>query len=125
MTQLLTNARIVTPAEDFLGTLVIEEGIIAAILPGKHYAEGADLRGGWLTPGCIDIHTDYLEKELHPRSSASFPLSFALHFLDARAASCGITTVFSAISYSEDPNKNRSLEPAINLARELDKARHD
>jgi alpha-D-ribose 1-methylphosphonate 5-triphosphate diphosphatase len=123
MTQLLTNARIVTPAEDFLGTLVIEEGIIAAILPGKHYAEGVDLRGGWLTPGCIDIHTDYLEKELHPRSSASFPLSFALHFLDARAASCGITTVFSAISFSDNENKNRSLEQAVDLASQIDAVR--
>jgi alpha-D-ribose 1-methylphosphonate 5-triphosphate diphosphatase len=123
MTQLLTNARIVTPSEDFIGTLVIEDGIIAAIHPSRFFAEGIDLRGQWLTPGCIDIHTDYLEKELHPRSSASFPLSFALHFLDARAASCGITTVFSAISFSDNENKNRSLEQAVGLASEVDAAR--
>ena len=123
MTQLLTNARIVTPTEDFVGTVVIENGVIAAVLPGKYYAEGTDLRGQWLTPGCIDIHTDYLEKELHPRSSASFPLSFALHFLDARAASCGITTVFSAISFSDNENKNRTLEQAVLLARQIDAAR--
>jgi alpha-D-ribose 1-methylphosphonate 5-triphosphate diphosphatase len=120
---LLTNAHIVTPTEDFMGTIAIEDGIITDIRKGKYYAEGADLRGQWLTPGCIDIHTDYLEKELNPRSSASFPLSFALHFLDARAASCGITTVFSAISFSEDQNKNRSLEQAIALARQIDAAR--
>jgi alpha-D-ribose 1-methylphosphonate 5-triphosphate diphosphatase len=123
MTQLLTNARIVTPTEHFIGTVVIEDGIIAAIHPGKYYAEGTDLRGQWLTPGCIDIHTDYLEKELHPRSSASFPLSFALHFLDARAASCGITTVFSAISFVDNETKNRSLEQAVALAAEIDAAR--
>ena len=123
MTQLLTNARIVTPSADFVGTVVIEDGIISAVLPGKYYAEGTDLRGQWLTPGCIDIHTDYLEKELHPRSSASFPLSFALHFLDARAASCGITTVFSAISFSDNENKNRSLEQAVALASEIDAVR--
>lgn len=124
MTQLLTNARIVTPTEHFIGTVVIEHGIIAAIQPGKYYAEGTDLRGQWLTPGCIDIHTDYLEKELHPRSSASFPLSFALHFLDARAASCGITTVFSAISFSDNENKNRSLEQAVDLASQIDAVRN-
>lgn len=123
MTQLLTNARIVTPTEDFVGTVAIENGVIAAVLPGKYYAEGTDLRGQWLTPGCIDIHTDYLEKELHPRSSASFPLSFALHFLDARAASCGITTVFSAISFSDNENKNRTLEQAVVLARQIDAVR--
>ena len=123
MTQLLTNARIVTPNEDFVGTVAIENGVIAAVLPGKYYAEGTDLRGQWLTPGCIDIHTDYLEKELHPRSSASFPLSFALHFLDARAASCGITTVFSAISFSDNENKNRTLEQAVVLAGQIDAVR--
>src|SRR3984957_19121888 len=123
MTQLLTNARIVTPTEDFVGTVVVENGVIAAVLPGKYYAEGIDLRGQWLTPGCIDIHTDYLERELHPRSSASFPLSFALHFLDARAASCGITTVFSAISYSDNESKARSVEQAVALARDIDAAR--
>src|SRR5580698_5846926 len=118
MTQLLTNAHIVTPTEDFVGTVVIENGVIAAVLPGKYYAEGTDLRGQWLTPGCIDIHTDYLEKELHPRSSAAFPLSFALHFLDARAASCGITTVFSAVSFVDNETKNRNLEQAVALAAE-------
>ena len=70
---LLTNARIVTPDSDFTGTVVVEEGIITAIHKDKVYREGIDLRGQWLTPGCIDIHTDYLERELHPRSSASFP----------------------------------------------------
>jgi alpha-D-ribose 1-methylphosphonate 5-triphosphate diphosphatase len=123
MTQLLTNARIVTLSADFVGTIAIEDGIIAAVLPGKYYAEGYDLHGQWLTPGCIDIHTDYLEKELHPRSSASFPLDFALHFLDARAASCGITTVFSAISFSDNENKNRSLEQAVELAAQIDAVR--
>jgi alpha-D-ribose 1-methylphosphonate 5-triphosphate diphosphatase len=120
---LLTNARIVTADADFTGTVVVEEGIITAIHKDKVYRDGIDLRGQWLTPGCIDIHTDYLEKELHPRSSASFPLSFALHFMDARAASCGITTVFSAISYSDNENKSRSLEQAVSLARDIDAAR--
>ena len=124
-TILLSNARVVTPNEHFTGSISIEDGIITGVYKDKLYREGIDLQGQWLTPGCIDIHTDYLEKELRPRASAAFPLSFALHFLDARAAACGITTVFSAISFSEDPNKMRSLEPAITLAREIDKARHD
>src|ERR1700722_14628188 len=120
---LLTNARVVTPDSDFTGTVVVEEGIITGVYKDKFYKGGIDLRGQWLTPGCIDIHTDYLERELHPRSSASFPLSFALHFLDARAASCGITTVFSAISYSDNENKARSVEQAVSLARDIDAAR--
>ena len=123
MTQLLTNAHIVTPEIDFIGTVIVEAGVIVDIVRDRIYPEGLDLHGQWLTPGCIDIHTDYLEKELHPRSSAAFPLSFALHFLDARAASCGITTVFSAISFSDDENKNRRLEEAVELAAQIDAVR--
>lgn len=123
-THLLTNARIVTPIEDFTGSVAIENGIIIAVEKNKHYADGIDLKGQWLIPGCIDIHTDYLEKELYPRASAAFPLPFALHFMDARAAACGITTVFSAVSFSDNEEKNRSLSEAIELSRQIDKTRH-
>jgi alpha-D-ribose 1-methylphosphonate 5-triphosphate diphosphatase len=123
-THLLTNARIVTPTENFTGTVEIENGIITAVIKDKTYAEGIDLKGQWLIPGCIDIHTDYLEKELYPRASAAFPLPFALHFMDARAASCGITTVFSAVSFSDNEEKNRNLPDALELSRQIDKARH-
>jgi alpha-D-ribose 1-methylphosphonate 5-triphosphate diphosphatase len=121
---LLTNARIVTPTENFSGTVEIENGIISSITKDKTYAEGIDLKGQWLVPGCIDIHTDYLEKELNPRPSAAFPLPFALHFMDARAASCGITTVFTAVSFSENEGKNRTLKDALSLSRQIDEARH-
>jgi alpha-D-ribose 1-methylphosphonate 5-triphosphate diphosphatase len=123
-THLLTNARIVTPTEDFTGSVIIENGIISEIIKDKYYAEGTDLNGQWLIPGCIDIHTDYLEKELYPRSGAGFPLPFALHFMDARAAACGITTVFSAVSFSDNEEKNRSLSEAMELSRQIDAARH-
>jgi alpha-D-ribose 1-methylphosphonate 5-triphosphate diphosphatase len=123
-THLLTNARIVTPTEDFLGTVEIDDGIIVSVDKGKHYNSGTDLKGQWLIPGCIDIHTDYLEKELYPRPGAAFPLPFALHFMDARAAACGLTTVFSAVSFSDNEEKNRNLPAALALARQIDEARH-
>jgi alpha-D-ribose 1-methylphosphonate 5-triphosphate diphosphatase len=119
-THLLTNARIVTPAGHFMGTVSIDNGIITGIYKDKLYPEGTDLRGQWLIPGCIDIHTDYLEKELHPRPSANFDPAFAQHFLDVRAASCGLTTVFCAISFSENQSKQRAIEEAVLLARQID-----
>jgi len=123
-TCLLTNARIVTPTENFIGTVEIENGIIASITKDKFYSGGIDLRGQWLIPGCIDIHTDYLEKELYPRASAAFPLPFALHFMDARAAACGITTVFTALSFSDNEVKNRSIAQALELSKQIDETRH-
>lgn len=123
-TQILSNARIITPVENFVGSVIIEDDIIIAVEKGTTYKDAIDLDGQWLIPGCIDIHTDYLEKELYPRPSAAFPLPFALHYLDARAVSCGITTVFSAISFSDNEAKNRSFPEAIELAQQIDAIRH-
>jgi len=122
-THILTNARIVTPADNFMGSIRIEDGIITDVLKEQFYPEGIDLRGQWLIPGCIDIHTDYLEKELHPRPGANFPLPFALHFMDARAAACGITTVFTALSFSDNVHKERNIGDSLRMAREIDEIR--
>lgn len=121
---ILSNAHIVTPTEDFEGSVVIEDGVIAEIVKDKNYMEGEDLHGLWLTPGCIDIHSDYLEKELHPRPGADFPLPMAFHFVDQRAAACGITTLYSAVSFSENDHSSRTFESAIHQSRELDELRN-
>jgi alpha-D-ribose 1-methylphosphonate 5-triphosphate diphosphatase len=84
------------------GSLIVEEGRIAEIVPGRRFADGLDLGGRLLIPGIIDIHTDYVEKEIAPRPDARFPLELAIHFMDLRAISCGITTVLSAARISEE-----------------------
>lgn len=80
---------------------MIEDGHIADILP-RRIADGLDLQGAFLIPGMIDIHTDYLEREIAPRPSAVIPLKLALHVMDLRALSCGLTTVCSAARISEE-----------------------
>ena len=117
---ILSNAMIVTPEANFMGSLVIENGIITEILKGKNLSEGKDLQGLWLSPGCIDIHSDYLESEIHPRPNADFPLPLAFHFMDQRAAACGITTVFSAISFSDNEQSGRAFKTAVERAEALD-----
>ncbi len=117
---ILTNANIVTPTESFEGSVIVENGIISDIIKFKTYNEGINLEGQWLIPGIIDIHSDYLEKEIHPRPSADFPIPFAMHFMDARAASCGITTLFSAVSFSQDNMKSRTFADAINLVKAIE-----
>ncbi len=81
---ILTNARIVLPGTDMNGTLVIEDGRIADVLPHR-IPDGIDLGGAFLIPGVIDIHTDYLEREIAPRPNAQIPLELALHVMDLRA----------------------------------------
>jgi alpha-D-ribose 1-methylphosphonate 5-triphosphate diphosphatase len=106
---ILTNARIVLPTETIEGSLVIAGDRIAEILPGRHFAEGNDLHGQWLIPGVIDIHTDYLEKEINPRPKTNFPLPIAFHMMDQRALACGLTTVLGGVRFSNDRNKDSTL----------------
>jgi alpha-D-ribose 1-methylphosphonate 5-triphosphate diphosphatase len=117
---ILSNAMIVTPEANFMGSLVIENGIITEILREKNLTEGKDLHGLWLSPGCIDIHSDYLESEIHPRPNADFPLPLAFHFMDQRAAACGLTTVFSAISFSDNEQAGRAFITAVERAEAFD-----
>lgn len=106
---LLTNARLVLPDRVVEGTLSVVDGRIAEILPDRHFAEGADLHGQWLIPGIIDLHTDYLEKEINPRPKTNFPLPMAFHMMDQRALACGLTTVLGGVRFSNDGDKESTL----------------
>jgi len=97
---ILSNARMALPDRVAWGSLVVEDGLIAAVEEGRRYADAIDLGGQWLIPGLIDLHSDYLEKELRPRPSASFPAELAFHMMDMRAVSCGLTTVLGACRVS-------------------------
>ncbi|HKE84355.1 MAG TPA: alpha-D-ribose 1-methylphosphonate 5-triphosphate diphosphatase [Vicinamibacterales bacterium] len=99
--QILTNATLVLPERTVRGTVVIEGDRIAEVSTAR-YADGLDLDGQFLIPGLIDIHTDYMEKELNPRPSTNFPLEMAFHFMDVRAIACGLTTVLGAARISDD-----------------------
>jgi alpha-D-ribose 1-methylphosphonate 5-triphosphate diphosphatase len=116
---ILSNAMIVLPDRTVEGSVAIEAGRIADIIPGRRFADGLDLGGQFLAPGIIDIHTDYLEKELHPRPTAEIPLAMAFHTMDLRAIGCGLTTVLGAarISGDHDGRKTGLRGDGLSLAR--------
>jgi alpha-D-ribose 1-methylphosphonate 5-triphosphate diphosphatase len=117
MRQILTNARIVLPDRTIDGSVVVEGDRIAEV-SARRYTDGLDLDGQFLIPGLIDIHTDYMEKELNPRPSANFPLAMAFHFMDVRAIACGLTTVLGAarISNEEETQQRISIWRGDGLA---------
>lgn len=99
---ILTNATLILPDRTVEGALAVSGGLIEEVLPGRSFPEGLDLRGQYLAPGVIDIHTDYLEKEINPRPDANFPIDLAFHLMDVRAVACGVTTVLGAARISSD-----------------------
>jgi alpha-D-ribose 1-methylphosphonate 5-triphosphate diphosphatase len=98
---ILTNARLILADRTVDGSVVVEDGRIAEVrlapIPG-----GTDLQGQFLAPGVIDIHTDYLEKEVNPRPDTNFPIDLAFQMMDVRAIACGVTTVLGAARVSAD-----------------------
>jgi alpha-D-ribose 1-methylphosphonate 5-triphosphate diphosphatase len=93
-----TNATIVLPDACLNGTLIVADGRIADLQPGRSAAPGAiDLEGDIFIAGAIDLHTDNLERQVEPRSNARWPSRPAFLAHDAQCAAAGITTVLDAL----------------------------
>jgi alpha-D-ribose 1-methylphosphonate 5-triphosphate diphosphatase len=95
---ILSNATLILPDALLPGTIVLRAGRIAEIQPGRSTAAGAhDMDGDYLMPGVVDVHTDNLERQVQPRSSARWPSRSAMLTHDAQCAVAGVTTVLDAL----------------------------
>ena len=117
----LSNLSLVMP-DRFVenGAVEVTDGFISAISEKPEYL-GFDCGGGTLFPGFIDIHGDMIENELEPRVKVDFPIDVALNHLDARLAACGVTTAYSAVSFSKGARdgERRSFEHTSELIRDI------
>lgn len=97
MEQAYRNARVVTRSDDFIGSVLVRDGMIVAVDRGAGTV-GEDFDGDVLMPGVVDLHTDALEKHFFPRQNIDWnPVSAAVTH-DAACLSVGVTTVFDSLS---------------------------
>jgi alpha-D-ribose 1-methylphosphonate 5-triphosphate diphosphatase len=102
MQHLITNARIVTPSESFIGSIAIERGRITRFDSGLTSVPGAeDWEGDYLIAGLVELHTDNLEKHLEPRPGVRWPAMSAMFTHDAQIATAGITTVLDSMGVGD------------------------
>ena len=95
---IFTNAALVLPDRVMTGTLLVRDGLIAAIDDGASRDPAAiDLDGDFLIPGVVDVHTDTLERQVLPRSLARWPSRSAMIAHDAQCAAAGVTTILDAL----------------------------
>ncbi|WP_120993022.1 alpha-D-ribose 1-methylphosphonate 5-triphosphate diphosphatase [Stutzerimonas urumqiensis] len=115
--QIFTNARLVTADRVIDGTLVVRDGLIAAVEEGRSQLPQAhDLDGDYLMPGLIELHTDNLEKHMTPRPGVDWPSASAVLTHDAQIVAAGITTVFDALSIGDvNPRGKRMQQLPIML----------
>lgn len=114
---IFTNARIVTASDEFMGSIVIRDGMISEISESPcQLPQAEDLQGDYLMPGFIELHTDNLEKHMNPRPGVDWPSASAVIAHDAQIVAAGITTVFDALSIGDvNPDGNRLRQLPIML----------
>lgn len=78
-----------------------------------------DLGEKKIAPGIVDLHSDAIEKEIEPRHGATFPVEMAVAELDKKLSMAGVTTMFHAIGFEENPKKKRSIELAKHQIEEI------
>ncbi len=116
----VTNVNAVTPRGLVDGaTVVVENGIIVDVGRVASPPKAFDGRGLLLIPGIVDTHSDALEKELRPRSSALFDTGFAVRSLEAKAAGAGITTMFHGLGFEESQDGDRTVAQAVDMTSAL------
>jgi alpha-D-ribose 1-methylphosphonate 5-triphosphate diphosphatase len=97
-------------------TVVAEDGVIVDVSERvPRPPDALDARGALLLPGLVDIHSDGLERELHPRPGAEVSPEFAVTSYEGKVRAAGVSTMFHGIGYQTNERKERSLEQARTL----------
>ncbi|AXI10871.1 alpha-D-ribose 1-methylphosphonate 5-triphosphate diphosphatase [Oceanobacillus zhaokaii] len=124
---IIANGKIVTEEAIISGFAVVIEGEhIQAIIPEEEaskYPDAAlvDANGGYISPGFIDIHSDYIETIVSPRPTSMMDLNISLREAEKILISHGITTMFHSLSfYREDVFTHKPMRYPKNAQRLVD-----
>lgn len=121
---LITNGQIVTEKGILKGyDLLIEGDIIKKVaLKGEIITEGGteiiDAHNGYVAPGFIDIHSDYIETMAVPRPNVVIDFNTSLRETEKILVNEGITTMFHSLSlWKSDEFENKPIRSSENVKR--------
>ena len=123
----LTNGQIIMENQ-ILGNhaVVIEHDRIHAIIPAKDitmYDDHTliDAQGGYISPGFVDIHSDYIEGIISPRPTCLMDFNMGIREAERILVSHGITTMFHSLSiYKNDGFSHKPIRNPENVNRLID-----
>ncbi|MCG7337261.1 phosphonate metabolism protein PhnM [Sporosarcina sp. ACRSM] len=123
----LTNGQLVT--EDRIlqqHAVVIDNDRIQAIIPEEDIVKYTDCtiidaRGGYISPGFVDIHSDYIEGIISPRPTSLMDFHMGIREAERILVSHGITTMFHSLSiYKDDGFSHKPIRNPQNVNRLID-----
>lgn len=122
--KIITNGIIITPQTCLENhVMLINDDHIEAIMKQEDYIaqptdQVIDAQGGYIMPGFIDIHSDYIETMLSPRPTAMIDFEVGLTECEKVLASQGITTMFHSLSlYQEEVFGTKKIRMIDNTKR--------
>lgn len=118
----IINARAATTGGDIEKcTIRVENGCLAAVGPDVPvFSPVMDVRGAYVLPGFIDLHSDAIEREIESRPGSCLPVEMAVAELDKKLAAAGVTTIFHSISFAEKQNAIlRTMDMADHIIRQI------
>ncbi|APC50012.1 phosphonate metabolism protein PhnM [Virgibacillus halodenitrificans] len=121
------NGKVITEETILDDYAVLVEGeTIKAIIPEKEVnnypdAKRINANGGYISPGFIDIHSDYIETLASPRPTSMMDFNFSLREAEKILIGHGITTMFHSLSfYREDAFGHKPIRQPQNVQRMVD-----
>ncbi|MFF5994110.1 phosphonate metabolism protein PhnM [Lysinibacillus sp. KU-BSD001] len=129
----IINGVIVTEEQFLTNHIVLVEGnTIHAIVPEADVdLQGMDVldaRGGYVSPGFVDIHSDYIETIVSPRPTSVMSMNIGLRESERILMTHGITTIFHSLSYyGDDKYSHKAIRNPENVQKCVDAiyASHD
>ncbi|WP_053360772.1 phosphonate metabolism protein PhnM [Bacillus sp. FJAT-27251] len=133
----ITNGQLITEEAILQGyDLLIKDDRIEKIAPKGEiqFHEGMeviDAAGGYVAPGFIDIHSDYIEHMAAPRPTSLMDFELSLRETEKQLIAHGITTMFHSLSlykgseYSYKPiRESENVSKFINLIDQSHSTKH-
>ena len=121
------NGLIITEEEILKDHAVVVDGeYIQSIIPARDvhkypHAELINANGGYISPGFIDIHSDFIETIVSPRPTSLMDVDISLREAEKILITNGITTMYHSLSfYREDVFTHKPMRYPKNVQKLVD-----
>ena len=106
MRYIIKNGTVITENDLlFSKSIIVNSDRIEKIVEDTYIEEGLeiiDAKGGYICPGFIDLHSDYIETMACPRPTSMMDFKLGLLETEKVLASTGITTMYHSLSLIKD-----------------------